>query len=326
MQKVTKPQDAAGESERVQALRRISTPERLALVAVVCCCLSVILFNIKDSAAAPNEITAREPKSLKSAIEEPTPDYSKFSHKSPIAHEAFAKAENCGTCHRRKDSSLEPKFPAHKDCIGCHLVEFTASSLTASVNPICTICHTAEGLNSSNASTKGFPRLRSFMAKFDHTQHLKGIESARPATSCAACHASENRGIAISIPSRLNAHQICYDCHSEGKSASSLSSCDSCHKFGPYSPTSIVARAYRVGFSHADHGPRQRLNCESCHNVLSRGLPQARQVTSIAPALHHSGARTRSCMTCHNGRRAFGDAKAEFDNCKRCHKGTTFKS
>jgi c(7)-type cytochrome triheme protein len=231
---------------------------------------------------------------------------------------------NCSGCHRRSDGSLEPKLPVHKDCTGCHLLQFTNAA--SSDNPICTICHTREGLNSSNAPTKSFPRLRSFMAEFDHAQHLRGTETARPSKACAACHSLANRGVAETIPARLNAHQICYDCHSPGKSASATSSCSSCHKLGSYSPTSTATRSYRVGFSHADHGSRQRLTCETCHNVLARGLRQARQVSSIAPALHHSNARARSCMTCHNGQRAFGDAKAEFDNCKRCHKGLTFRS
>jgi len=251
-------------------------------------------------------------------------DYSKFSHASPKEHADLTGRPNCAGCHRRSGGSLEPKFPAHKDCTGCHLVQFTSPG--SSDNPICTICHTKDGLNSSNAPTKSFARLRSFTAEFDHSQHLRGIESARPAEGCAACHSRGRQGVAETIPARLGAHQTCYECHSPGKSANNLSSCGSCHKLGRYSPTSMTARSYRVGFSHAEHSPRQRLNCESCHNVLGRGLPQARQVSSISPALHRSNARMRSCMTCHNGQRAFGDARAEFNDCKRCHKGPTFKS
>jgi len=252
-------------------------------------------------------------------------DYSKFSHSSPREHADLMGRGNCASCHRRADGALEPRFPQHKDCTGCHLVQFTASNTSSSTNAICTICHKPEGLNSSSAPLKTFPRLMSFAPEFDHAQHLKGIESARPSKSCAACHTSANRGVAESIPARLNAHQICYECHSQGKSASNTSSCGSCHRLGSYSPTSIAARSFRVGFSHADHGPRERLNCDRCHDVRGRGLPQARQVSSIAPVQHLTNSRAQNCLACHNGQRAFGES-ANFTECARCHKRIGFRS
>jgi c(7)-type cytochrome triheme protein len=254
----------------------------------------------------------------------PAQDYSRFSHSSPREHADLMGRENCGSCHRRTDGTLAPRFPLHKDCTGCHLVQFTASNSSSPVNPICTICHRGEGLNSSNPPLKNFPRLLSFTAAFDHAQHLQGIESARPGKSCAACHTPANRGLAETIPARLNAHQICYECHSPGKQASKSSSCGSCHTLGRYSQTSTSARAYRMGFSHADHGLRQRLTCDRCHNVRGRGLPQARQVTSIVAVQHLSNSRTQSCITCHNGQRAFGES-ANFADCSRCHKGQGFR-
>lgn len=252
-----------------------------------------------------------------------TKDYSKFSHSNPKDHSDLMG--NCGSCHRRRDSSVEPAFPLHKDCTGCHIVQFTASNALSSVNPICTICHKAEGLNSPAAPLKTFPRLATFTAEFDHAQHLQGTSDARPGRGCAACHVPANRGVAESIPARLNAHRLCYECHSPGRQASATSSCGSCHKFGRYSPTATTSRAYRLGFSHADHGPRARLNCDRCHDVRPRGFPQRRQVTSIAPVQHLSN--SRACITCHNGQRAFGEhAQGNFENCRRCHAGVKFGS
>ena len=251
-------------------------------------------------------------------------DYSKFSHSFPKQHADLTASSNCAGCHRRGDGSVGLKFPAHKNCMGCHLIQFTRS--TSSDNPICLICHVKGGVDASNLPTKSFPRVRNFTAEFDHAQHLRGFDSARPAEGCAACHAPALRGAAISIPTRLGAHQTCFKCHSPGKQAGDFSSCGSCHKPGAFSPTPVASRSYRVGFRHSDHGPRQRLACESCHNVLGRGLPQRKQVSSISPFLHRSSVRARSCMTCHNGQRAFGDERAEFHNCKRCHKGRSFRS
>ena len=248
-------------------------------------------------------------------------DYSKFAHASPKEHANLMG--NCASCHRRRDGSVEPSFPVHKDCTNCHILQFTTDDNSASGNAICTVCHKAESLNSSRPPLKSFPRLASFTAEFDHDQHQRGIEAARPSNGCAACHSPANRGIAQTIPAKLNAHRICYDCHSPGRQASATSSCGSCHQLGGYSPTSIAARAYRLGFSHADHGPRARLNCDRCHDLRPRGFPQRQQVTSIVAMQHLPNAR--SCVSCHNGQRAFGEhVKGKFDNCRRCHTGPKF--
>lgn len=251
-------------------------------------------------------------------------DYSRFSHSTPREHADLMGRENCGSCHRRTDSSHAPRFPVHKDCTGCHLVQFTTGN-SGPINPICTICHEANGLNSANPPLRNSSRLVTFKAEFDHAQHLQGIDAARPAGGCAACHTPANRGVAQTIPARLNAHQICYECHSSGKSASKTSSCGSCHRMGSYSPTSTAARSYRIGFSHADHGPRERLNCDRCHEIRGRGLPQRKQVSSIVPVQHLSNARAPNCVACHNGQRAFG-VSANFSACTRCHKRTGFSA
>ena len=252
-----------------------------------------------------------------------TRDYSKFQHTSPKEHSDLMG--NCASCHRRRDSSVGPAFPLHKDCTGCHIVQFTVAASSTSINPICTVCHKAESLNSAKPPLKSFSRLSGFTAEFDHAQHLRGIEAARPANGCTACHSSMNRGVAESIPAHLNAHRICYECHSPGRSAGTTSSCGSCHKPGSYAPTPATVRAYRFGFSHADHNSRARLSCDRCHEVRSQGLPQRRQVTSTTLVQHLPSAR--GCVACHNGQRAFGEHReGNFENCRRCHTGTKFGS
>ena len=249
-------------------------------------------------------------------------DYSKFSHSTPREHADLMDRKNCGSCHRR-GPGVAPTFPVHKDCTGCHMVQFTAPNRGSDENPICTICHTREGLNSSNPPTKKFSGLRSFRAEFDHAQHLQGKENAKPSAGCTACHRPARNGVAQSILTGLNAHQACYECHSPGKQANDLSSCGMCHALGPYSPTSTNATSYRVSFSHGDHTGRARLACTACHNVKPQGLPQGRQVSSIAGVQHFPKGSSQSCVMCHNGRRAFGDADTH--DCKRCHKREGFR-
>jgi hypothetical protein len=48
-----------------------------------------------------------------------------------------------------------------------------------------------------------------------------------------------------------------------------------------------------------------------------------RQVTAPVPLNHHANERSQSCMSCHNGKRAFGGD--DFSVCKRCHTGTQWR-
>lgn len=293
----------------------------LPLIIVVLIFAVAVFENVRVKAFADEVI----PTSVRSAREVLSGDYSKFDHANPKEHKDLMGKDKCGSCHRRSDESTEPKFPVHKDCTGCHMVQFTAPGNTSSINPICTICHKPEGLNSPAAPLKAFSRLVSFSADFDHAQHLQGISEARPAGGCLTCHSPINRGIAESVPTRLAAHRVCYECHSPGKQASKTFSCGSCHSFGRQSSISLAARSYRVGFSHSDHATRARLTCERCHVIRGRGLPETRQVSSIVPVQHSPN--PSGCIYCHDGRHSFGEqVKGNFDNCRRCHKGSKFGS
>ena len=317
---------AAEQEKQTHVETRRNASRRRVAVVVVFATFAIALFEYSRAATFNDDANIEATRAvLKPLTELSSGDYSRFDHASPKEHADLMAKGKCGSCHRRSDASLGPRFPMHKDCTGCHMVQFTAANNSASVNPICTICHKTEGLNSPTAPLKAFSRLVSFTAEFDHAQHLQGIADARPARGCMACHGPANRGVAESVPARLNAHRGCYECHSPGKQASKTSSCGSCHAFGRHSSISITARSYRLGFSHADHGSRARLTCDRCHEIRGRGLPPTRQVSSIAAVQHLPNAR--GCITCHNGMRSFGEqVKGNFDNCRRCHKGLKFGS
>jgi hypothetical protein len=174
---------------------------------------------------------------------------------------------------------------------------------------------------------KNFPAAfnENFNMKFDHAQHMTG--SARPENGCRSCHnRSTARGVGLSIPSGVSAHTQCYSCHtpvSRSAAGREIASCGVCHEQKSYHRSSANARAYRYAFSHAKHGPRQRLQCDDCHK-LTAGATQSRQVSSPAARQHFASTRTMSCMSCHNGRRSFGGDLA-FADCRRCHSGTTFR-
>jgi c(7)-type cytochrome triheme protein len=231
-------------------------------------------------------------------------DYGKFQH-SNQNHSRLP----CLLCHRRESNSAIPKRPGgsgHLPCAGCHAQQFSSSD-----GPICAICHT----DVKSGALKSFPRLKSFRMTFDHSRHVK-----MGGVGCATCHRAAAGGVAMSIPSGFNAHNTCYRCHSPGAQSGGrdISSCGTCHQLGGYSRTPAFAQAFRVSFNHTKH---QKVTCNECHQVRA-GMPQRRQVTAPEPLNHHATGRGQSCMTCHDGKRAFGGD--DFSVCKRCHTGAAW--
>ena len=232
-------------------------------------------------------------------------DYSKFLHSSRY----HAKLP-CLLCHKRESNVTQPTLPGrdnHLPCAGCHAQQFANND-----GPICTICHT----DVRSGAVKNFPRMKSFRMRFDHSIHV-GMAGA----GCTSCHRPSRRGVALSIPSGFSAHNTCFRCHqprtqSEGRD---ISSCGVCHQLGSYSRTPEFMPAYRVNFSHSEH---QTLTCNQCHQVRA-GMTQRRQVTTPQPLNHHATGRGLSCMSCHNGKRAFGGE--DFSACKRCHAGDRWR-
>ena len=277
-------------------------------LAVLCAGLllfaALLAFDRRTSA-----LTARvepEPAVEPAAIEPQGPDFSKFGHANP-QHARLP----CLLCHQRTDNAARPRRPGHTPCSGCHEQQFANQS-----SPICTICHTSP----PSAALKGFPPLRSFNVRFDHATHTgAGARS----TNCATCHRPARRGVALSIPRGTPAHSTCFQCHTpraQGRAGQDISSCGACHRLGRYARTPETAAAYRVNFSHSAHTSKG-LGCAECHTVRA-GAPQRRQVTSPQPLMHHASAGARSCMTCHNDKRAFGGD--DFDDCTRCHRGNAW--
>ena len=226
-------------------------------------------------------------------------DYSRFRHDTQ-QHTRMP----CLVCHVRNDNRAAMRFPGHIPCASCHQEQWTDNK-----QPICYICHTS-------TDVKPFPTLKSFRTKFDHGRHTK-------LANCATCHKPASRGAALSVPSRLNGHVTCFQCHGpDAKSGDKdIGSCVTCHEQGRPGRFSAASRAYGVNFSHSEHA-RKGLSCAECHQVRA-GMPRGRQVSSPLVSMHFAPARTKSCGACHNNQRAFGGT--DFSDCKRCHEGSSFK-
>ncbi len=290
-------------------LRRDRRSSRLTLFFFSLVSCALILMTILNSRATSTAEAGANISSTGSTDQEQMQfpeglDYAKFQHSSRN-HSRLP----CLLCHRREGNSPRPKLPGssgHLPCAGCHAQQFSNSE-----SPICTICHT----DVKAGTLKSFPRLKSFRMKFDHSLHVK-MESV----SCATCHRPTRSGVALSIPAGFNAHTTCYQCHTPAAQSGGrdISSCGTCHQLGGYSRTPDFAQAFRVGFNHSKH---QKVACNECHQVKA-GMPQRKQVTAPEPLNHHATGRAQSCMTCHDGKRAFGGD--DFTVCKRCHTGSAW--
>ena len=223
-------------------------------------------------------------------------DFSRFKH-SNATHSRLP----CLVCHTRSDNSTTPRYMGHIPCASCHKEQFAEGNRS----PLCTICHTATGV-------KRFPGLRSFNARFDHAKHVRQA-------NCASCHKATRGGVGFSIPSGAGAHASCFQCHT-ANSGNVLASCGTCHQPGTPPRASGPATAYRTSFTHARH--LQSMNCASCHTVKA-GAGRGRQVTSPLTSMHFAPKGAASCAACHNNQRAFGGD--DFKDCRRCHRGTSFK-
>lgn len=254
------------------------------------------IASLSEAVLAEGETTLLEPQSAG--------DFSKFRHDN----QNHARLP-CLLCHRRETNAARPTLPGsngHLPCAGCHAQQFAATS-----GPICSICHT----DAPSGKLKGFPRLSSFNMKFDHARHARMGNAG-----CASCHQARRGGVALSIPAGVSAHSNCFRCHSPGAKSGDrdISSCGVCHAPGRPVRTRETAAAFRVGFSHAKHDRSEGLTCNECHKVRP-GAARGNQVTRPQPLNHHASAGALSCMSCHNGKRAFGGD--DFSVCKRCHTG-----
>jgi c(7)-type cytochrome triheme protein len=275
-------------------------------VVFVCTVIGSTLATVLSSRASESITTLTESTSPQEQMQFPEGlDYGKFQHSSRN-HSRLP----CLLCHRRESNSPIPKRPGasgHLPCAGCHAQQFSSSE-----SPICAICHT----DVKSGPLKPFPRLKSFRMKFDHSLHMK-----MGSVSCATCHRPARSGVSLSIPAGFNAHSTCYRCHTPRAQSNGrdISSCGTCHQLGGYSRTPAFAQAFRVGFNHAKH---QKVSCNECHQIRA-GMPQRRQVSAPEPLNHHATGRAQSCMTCHDGKRAFGGD--DFSVCKRCHTGAAWR-
>ena len=299
--------EAEDESREETGAEHAKPRGRHARVLTAGVCASLLLLALASYNQTPASVFAVPA----AAVEPQAGQGPRFSH-SVERHASLA----CASCHERADNASTPRWPGHKACTECHVQEFVTQG-----GQLCLNCHA--NVEGNNPPLKAFPGLSGFNMRFDHARHMAG--GALPEQGCASCHRPARRGVALTIPAGAAAHGNCYSCHTpQARSAGGgdISTCSTCHAQGGYRRTPAGSPAYSVSFSHATHGARQGMRCDDCHQVRA-GVGQGRQVTAPRPTQHFGSGRAQTCMTCHNNRRAFGGD--DFADCKRCHKGQTFR-
>lgn len=314
-------------------------------IALAFGCLALLAIPLNPFAArgqqARNQSPAKSPASQSPANH--VEDYSHFTHQThqglvKVPNTNFARELKCDSCHERpgaresasgivattdRNKQLSLKFPGHKACVECHVVQFTSRPLQT-----CSICHDkAQGLT-ARPPQRDFPMRQTYSALFDAKQHENHIAyklSDGKQLDCAFCHKPTQKAMAVTIAS----HGECYVCHAPGSfdnKASVKSGCAVCHaqpstpkELEPFSAR-LESRAYGARFSHAEHA--KYMNCTACHSIqagYNQYSPSSPRVKQHNTAAQSGG---RGCFSCHDGKQHYGRAVFSGDDaqsCGKCH-------
>jgi hypothetical protein len=281
-------------------------------------------------------------------------DYGRFTHAThqglvKVPNTNFARELKCDSCHERlsprelaggivattdRNKQLSLKFPGHKACVECHIVQFTSRPPQT-----CTICHnTQQGLN-ARPPQRDFPQRSDFNAFFDAKQHESHVTYVLPGNGqrldCAFCHKQTTKPSFLTIAS----HPECYVCHSPksgDQKGSQKSDCAVCHTetatgVQPFS-AKYASRAYGAQFTHKTHVAYVNGDCSACHTIsggYNRPTPTSIRIRQHLNPNERSG---RGCFSCHDGgvhygRKVFsGEPGSEGGgSCIKCHTRDDFK-
>lgn len=325
--------------------------ERLKLAIILLCLVCCSAMLLPRSSAQSRK--GQPPPAPAPAVRAPI-NYERFTHQShtgqvKVPNTNQARELKCDSCHERTETAkgivattdrnrqLRLKFPGHKACVECHVVQFTARPQLT-----CTICHeTKQGLN-ARPPQKDFPQRYDFNALFDAKQHELHGGYQFPDNrklECNYCHQQTARPSSLTIAS----HPECYACHapaSGDRKAAPKSGCVVCHTTmlpagSPSAPpfsAKLVSRAYGALFTHKAHVDYVRGDCNACHTITggyNQPTPTSLRVKQHLGPNERSG---RGCFSCHDGgvhygRTVFsGEPGADGGgSCQKCHTRNDYK-
>jgi hypothetical protein len=282
-------------------------------------------------------------------------NYEKFTHQSHTGSVKIPGANQnrdlkCDSCHERIDlnpglvgttdrnKQLSLKFPGHKACVDCHVVQFTGTPQLT-----CTICHDTKGGLNARPPQRDFAKRYDFNAFFDAKQHELHVAYLFPAgqklagqkLDCNYCHQQTARPSFLTIAS----HPECYSCHSPksgDEKAAKKSDCVVCHTATELNAQPFTAkytsRAYGALFTHKAHVGYVNNDCAACHTInggYNRPAPTLLKVKQHLGPNEKSG---KGCFSCHDGGQHYGRTVFSGEpgdkgdgSCNRCHTRNDYK-
>lgn len=314
-------------------------------LAFVLCCLIVGIALWRPVAT----LGQQKPKPAVPAppAQKPPVNYERFTHQSHLGLVGVPNTNQtrelrCDSCHDRngaiesivattdRNKRLSLRFPGHKACVDCHVVQFTSKP-----QQTCTICHnTEQGLN-ARPPQKDFAQRYDFNAFFDAKQHELHVTYSLPNSKkldCNFCHQQGAKPSFLTIAS----HPECYACHSPKSGepkASQKSGCMTCHttqtpNVQPLS-AKYTSRAYGALFTHKAHVGFVNNDCGACHTIdggYNRPTPTSIRIKEHLTPGERSG---RGCFSCHDGGTHYGrkvfSGETSGGACNRCHTRSDYK-
>jgi hypothetical protein len=315
---------------------------KLAL-ALACFAILVAPFAARGQQAGKQSGDKTPPAPVQPPTVKKPVDYNRFTHQThlgriKVPNTNFARDLKCESCHERpsdreiannivpttdRNKQLSLKFPGHKACIECHVVQFTTKP-----QQTCVICHNTQQGLIARPPQRDFPQRYDFNAFFDAKQHGLHVTyklSDGKKMECAFCHKATQKTLAVTIGS----HPECYVCHTPGsfdEKAKVKSNCVICHtqrlvdiQAEPFD-AKLASRAYGAKFSHVEHV--KYMDCRECHSIdggYNQNSPSSPRVKE-----HNTSAQTggRGCFSCHDGKQRYGRRVFSGDDaqsCAKCH-------
>lgn len=317
---------------------------RIKLTFAFCCFFSIVVYW--------HPFTTFSQQSSKPAVPAQTApkapvNYERFTHKTHVGQVTVpstnqARELKCDSCHDRtlaldaivattdRNKRLSLKFPGHKACVDCHVVQFTSRP-----QQTCTICHDTKGGLNARPPQRDFAQRYDFNAFFDAKQHELHVGYQFPKgdkLSCNYCHQQGGKASFLTIAS----HPECYACHAPAsgqEKASQKSDCLTCHTAQTPAPqpfsAKYVSRAYGALFTHKAHVGFVNGDCSACHTITggyNRPTPTSIRIKEHLTPNERSG---RGCFSCHDGgvhygRRVFS-GETSGGACDKCHTRADYK-
>jgi Cytochrome c7 and related cytochrome c len=281
------------------------------------------------------------------AAPKPPPNYEKFTHQSHLGqvmvpNTSQTRELKCDSCHDRRDpidtlvnttdrnKRLRLRFPGHKACVDCHVIQFTARP-----QQTCIICHDTKGGLNARPPQRDFRDRYDFNAFFDAKQHElhTGYQFTNgKQLDCNYCHQPMAKPTSLGIAS----HPECYACHAPASGdakASQKSGCLTCHTAQTPNPqpfsAKYVSRAYGALFTHKAHVGYVNNNCNACHTInggYNQPTPTSIRIKEHLTPGERSG---RGCFSCHDGGVHYGrkvfSGETDGGACNKCHTRADYK-